>query len=110
MGSAQKDEMSRITHENRKLLTAVQERRPILNRNDWLAHRLDQYQITKMSEYKQTVPIGDILRHDQVRTSHGTPLPHSGRPLPGDEELDDDLGDPSFNYVRKFILSANTRR
>lgn len=70
MGQAQKDEMWRITHENRKLLTAVQERKPTLNRNDWLMHRLDhQYQITKMSEFKRTVPMGEIIRQEQVRTS-----------------------------------------
>jgi hypothetical protein len=73
MGQAQKDEMWRITHENHKLLTAVQERRPILNRNDWLHHKLDHtYQITKMSEYLTTVPMGEIIREEQVRTSHGS--------------------------------------
>jgi hypothetical protein len=64
-GSAQKDEMSRITHENQKLLAAVQERRPILNRNDWLHHRLDHtYQVTKNSEYLRTVPMGEIIREE----------------------------------------------
>jgi hypothetical protein len=73
MGQAQKDEMWRITHENHKLLTAVQERRPVLNRNDWLHHRLDhQYQITKMSEYKTTVPMGEIIRQETVRTSQSS--------------------------------------
>jgi hypothetical protein len=81
MGSAQKDERARITHENHKLLVAVQERRPCLNRNDWLHHRLDhQYQITKMSEYKRTVPMGEIIRQEQIRTS-------------GDAVLGDVIGD-----------------
>jgi hypothetical protein len=107
MGSAQKDEMSRITHENHKLLTAVQERRPILNRNDWLAHRLDhQYQITKMSEYKRTVPMGEIIRQEQIRTSHGTPhaLEPPPRPLPGYQDAGDDLGDPMRDVIDQSNL------
>jgi hypothetical protein len=83
-GQTQKDEMWRITHENHKILTAVQERRPILNRNDWLRHELDhEYQVTKNSEYLRTVPMGDIIR-DQLsgRTKSSrrstAPLP-SGR-------------------------------
>jgi hypothetical protein len=73
MGQAQKDEMRRITHENRKILTAVQERRPILNRNDWLHHRLDhEYQITKMAEYKTTVPMGEIIRQEGLKSRPST--------------------------------------
>jgi hypothetical protein len=73
MGQTQKDEMARITHENGKLLTAVQERRPILNRNDWLHHSLDhQYQATKMSEYLTTVPMGEIIRQEAVKSSRRT--------------------------------------
>jgi hypothetical protein len=46
-------------------LTAVQERRPILNRNDWLHHRLDHtYQVTKNSEYLTTLPMGEIIREE----------------------------------------------
>jgi hypothetical protein len=81
MGSAQKDEMARITHENHKLLVAVQERRPCLNRNEWLHHRLDhQYQITKMSEYKRTVPMGEIIRQEQRRIGGDAALPEQ---IPG---------------------------
>lgn len=70
-GSRQKDEMRKITHENHKLLNAVQDRKPILNRNDWLMHRLDhQYQLNKMSEYKQTVPMSEIMKQE-LRTSQG---------------------------------------
>lgn len=70
-GARQKEEMKRITHENHKLLNAVQDRKPILNRNDWLMHRLDhQYQLNKMSEYKQTVPMSEIMRQE-LRMSQG---------------------------------------
>ena len=65
-GQAQRDEMSRITFENHKLLKAVQQRKPILNRNEWLKHRLDhEYQITKMSEFKKTVPMSQIIRKER---------------------------------------------
>lgn len=70
-GSRQKEEMVRITRENHKLLNAVQERKPILNRNDWRMHKLDhQYQLHKMSEYKPTVPMSEIIRQE-FRTSQG---------------------------------------
>jgi hypothetical protein len=70
MGQTQKDEMWRITHENKKLLRAVQEKRPNLNRNDWLHHELDhEYQIAKMSEYMSTVPMGEIIRQESIRSS-----------------------------------------
>lgn len=70
-GSRQKEEMKRITHENHKLLNAVQDRKPTLNRNDWLMHKLDhQYQLNKMSEYKQTVPMSEIMRQE-LRMSQG---------------------------------------
>jgi hypothetical protein len=75
MGQAQKEEMWRITHENRKLLTAVQERRPVLNRNDWQHHKLDHtYQITKTSEYTKTVPMGEIIGDGLIPTSQGSRL------------------------------------
>jgi hypothetical protein len=68
LGQAQKDEMARITHENRKMLVALQERRPTLNRNDWMVLRLDhEYQIQKMSEYTRTRPMGDIIRAERAR-------------------------------------------
>jgi hypothetical protein len=80
-GQAQKDEMARIMHENRKLLTAVQERRPILNRNDWFRHKLDhEYQTTRISEYRQTVPMGEILREElrgSVASRRSTAAPES---------------------------------
>ena len=64
-GIKQKEEMARINYENRKLLQAVQERKPILNRNDWLMHKIDHdYQVAKNSEYQQTVPMSEIMRRD----------------------------------------------
>lgn len=72
-GRAQKDEMMRITRDNHKLLNAVQERKPILNRNDWFLHKLDhEYQTTKMSEYRETVPMSDIIRSEVERSSRPT--------------------------------------
>jgi hypothetical protein len=69
LGQAQKDEMSRITQENRKLLVAVQVRPPVLNREDWRYHVLDhRYQIAKMSEYKKTVPMAQLVRQEQRRS------------------------------------------
>jgi len=73
MGQTQKDEMTRVTRENRKILNAVQDRRPGLNRNDWLMHRLDhEYQITKMSQFRKTVPMGEIVRQERARTARGS--------------------------------------
>ncbi|OHT08173.1 hypothetical protein TRFO_23379 [Tritrichomonas foetus] len=64
-GKVQKEEMLRITRENHKLLNAVQERRPILNRNDWLMHKIDHsYQVAKNAEYQQTVPMSEIMRRE----------------------------------------------
>lgn len=69
-GQAQKDEMWRITHENHKLLTAVQEKKPTLNRNDWLLHKIDhEYQVNKMSELKPTLPMSEVLRREKLNTS-----------------------------------------
>jgi hypothetical protein len=71
-GQTQKDEMWRITHENHKILAAVQERRPILNRNDWLHHELDHaYQVAKNSEYLRTVPMSEIIR-EQLSSRGGS--------------------------------------
>ena len=64
-GQYQKDEMNRIDKENEKLLKAIQTRKPVLNRTEWTRHRLDHtYQITKMSEFKKTVPMSDIVRQE----------------------------------------------
>ncbi|OHT11826.1 Splicing factor [Tritrichomonas foetus] len=76
-GQYQRDEMARITYENHKLLNAVQERKPILNRNEWLKHKIDhQYQITKMSEFKRTVPKSEILRQE-MGSSFGNHRPNT---------------------------------
>jgi hypothetical protein len=73
MGRWQKEQMMRITHENRKLLSAVQERKPTIDRNDWRAHRLDhEYQITKMSEFKRTIPMDEIIRQEALRSATAT--------------------------------------
>jgi hypothetical protein len=74
MVQTRKDEMWRITHGTRKLLTAVQERRSVLNYNNWQRPKLDHIcQITKMSEYNTTVPMGEIIIRDKlVRTSQGS--------------------------------------
>ena len=64
-GQYQKDEMNRIDKENAKLLKAIETRKPVLNRTEWTRHRLDHtYQITKMSEFKKTVPMSDIVRQE----------------------------------------------
>jgi hypothetical protein len=88
LGQAQKDYMTRITYENRKLLNAVQERGPTLNRNDWLKHRLDhEYQLAKMSEYKKTIPMTEILRHEMGwETPPPPPPPKPKRPKSAEQE------------------------
>lgn len=64
-GSYQKEQMTKITSENHKILKAVQTKKPNLNRNDWLLHRLDhQYQVQKMSEHQRTVPMSEILKKE----------------------------------------------
>jgi hypothetical protein len=68
LGQAQRDEMARITHENKKLLTAVQDRPPVLNRNEWLAHHIDhEYQIQKMSEHTTTRPMGEVIKDERAK-------------------------------------------
>ena len=77
-GAKQKEEMLRITKENHKLLAAVQERKPILNRNDWLYHKIDHnYQVAKNSEYRQTLPYSEVMRQEIVRT--GSSMTNSRR-------------------------------
>lgn len=72
-GQAQKDEMARIDYENKKLLKAIETRKPTLNRTEWTRHRLDHtYQITKMSEFKKSVPMSDIVR-EEYRSSMSRP-------------------------------------
>ena len=71
-GQAQKDEMLRINYENSKILKAVQHKKPTLSRNDWLEHRIEHdYQVTKISEFKKTVPKSNIIRSefDQTKKS-----------------------------------------
>ncbi|EAX87535.1 Splicing factor, putative, partial [Trichomonas vaginalis G3] len=72
-GQYQKDEMARIDYENKKLLKAIETRKPTLNRTEWTRHRLDHtYQITKMSEFKKSVPMSDIVR-EEYRSSMSRP-------------------------------------
>ena len=62
-GRWQKEKYKRITEENEKIIKAVQNSRPILNRNDWYNHQLDhEYQLHKNAEYKQTLPMSDIIK------------------------------------------------
>ena len=42
-GKRQKEEVRRITYENRKILRAVQDRQPEFNRNVWLANKIDSF-------------------------------------------------------------------
>ena len=70
MGQTQREEMMAIARNNRRLLTAVQKRRPVLNRNDWMMHKVDhEYQVAKHSEYRRTLPMGEIIRQERARTS-----------------------------------------
>ena len=72
-GQAQKDEMMRIDRENMKLLKAIETKKPTLNRTEWTKHRLDHtYQITKMSEFKKTIPMSDVVR-EEYRMSMNRP-------------------------------------
>lgn len=64
-GSYQKDEMSRVTRDNQKMLKAVQTNKPYLSRNDWLYHKIDSiYQVSKNAEYVKTVPMSEILKKE----------------------------------------------
>ena len=62
-GRWQKERYKRITEENEKIIRAVQNSRPILNRNDWYVHQIDhEYQHHKNAEYKPTLPMSDIIK------------------------------------------------
>jgi len=62
-GINQREEMMRITQDNKKLMKAVQSTKPILNRNDWMQHKIEhEYQHHKMSEFKPTLPISEIVK------------------------------------------------
>ena len=66
-GRYDKEEFRRIKLENKKIVKAVQSSRPILNRNDWYLHKLDhEYQHAKNAEYKQTVPMSEIMRQQKI--------------------------------------------
>ncbi|KAH0794316.1 Splicing factor [Histomonas meleagridis] len=68
-----KNDSIRIARENHRLLAAVQDKKPLLDRNDWYLHQLDHmYQTTKMSEFKKTVPISEIQRQRMSRTRPAT--------------------------------------
>ncbi|OHT16144.1 Splicing factor [Tritrichomonas foetus] len=137
-GQRQKDEMWRITHENHKLLNAVQERKPILNRNDWLMHKMDHtYQVNKNSEYRQTVPMSEIMRQElyssqgyrrpvgssyastrkssRVSTSRRSQTSQSSRQKAAsleeevDERVDGLLGNPSSNKGSNSASSHHSR-
>ncbi|EAY04418.1 hypothetical protein TVAG_417160 [Trichomonas vaginalis G3] len=69
-GRFQKEQMLRITEENAKIVKAIQQSRPLLNRNDWYMHRLDhEYQLHKNAEYKQTLPMSEIIQIDEQEQS-----------------------------------------
>jgi hypothetical protein len=55
--------------ENHRLMAAVQDRRPTLDRSNCFCHMLDhEYQATKHSGFRPTVPMTEILR-DEGRTA-----------------------------------------
>jgi hypothetical protein len=65
-GRFQKERMLRISEENKKIVRAVQNSRPILNRNEWLNHKIEhQYQVHKNAMYKQTLPMAEIIRLEE---------------------------------------------
>lgn len=69
-GRYQKEQMLRITEENAKIVKAIQQSRPLLNRNDWYMHRIDhEYQHHKNAEYKQTLPMSEIIHIDEMEQS-----------------------------------------
>lgn len=65
-GQFQRLEMQRISKENAKLVLAVQNSRPILNRLEWMAHKVDhEYQHHKNAQYRPTLPMSEIIRMEQ---------------------------------------------
>ena len=79
-GQAQKDEIVRIDKENAKLLKAIETRKPTLNRTEWTRHRIDHtYQLNKMSEFRKTIPMHDVVR-EEFRMSMSRPATSMSHP------------------------------
>ena len=61
-GSYQADQIDRIDRENRKLVNALLNQKPNINRVDFYAHRCDHiYQVNKMSILKRT-PLNTVTK------------------------------------------------
>lgn len=62
-GKVQKEQAYRIELDNKKMVNALHESKPTMSRNDWFYHECDhEYQTTRKSHYKKTVPFCQVLR------------------------------------------------
>ena len=62
-GKWQKEQAAKINNENQRVVRAIQERKPTLNRHDLFAHQCDhEYQYQRKSLYKPTLSMGQVIQ------------------------------------------------
>ena len=77
-GQWQKEQVYQINQENMKVVKAIHERKPVLNRNDFLWHECDhEYQYMRKSLYKPTLPMGKVIRNKLASKEKRAPRRHA---------------------------------
>ena len=105
-GRIQREEMLKITEDNEKIIKAVQNKKPLLNRNDWLQHEIEhEYQLHKISEFKPKIPISDIIKQKNEIFSARRPNPRNKH-----LKINENISNISFNEeneINKEKLNLN---
>ena len=81
-GKWQKEQAYKINQENQRVVRAIQERKPTINRYDMFAHQCDhEYQYQRKSLYKPTIPMGQVIQQ-KLHSEHQEPEEQPPAPPP----------------------------